>query len=91
MAVYLLCCSRPVALHGARHYLGYAKGGLEGVQRRLRKHLRRKGGRLPAVAVARGIPIRLARVWLDGDRSLEARLRKRGAYARICPYCDGSA
>jgi|SRR5581483_10037482 len=81
MAVYLLCFSRPY--RHARHYLGYA-GNL---QRRLARHRKGTGARLLEVITAAGIDWKLVRVWEDGDRTLERRLKKRKNASRLCPCC----
>lgn len=91
MAVYLLHFATPVApgRHTAQHYIGFAKGGDDGVARRLKKHKSGRGGRLPAVAMARGIEIHVARTWPEGDQAFERWLKNKKGARVICPLCSG--
>lgn len=91
MAVYLLHFSEPIApvTRSAQHYIGFAKGNtIEACERRLKVHKAGRGGRLPAVAAERGFEITIARVWLDGDRALEKRLKRQKMGPRLCPICQ---
>jgi predicted GIY-YIG superfamily endonuclease len=81
MSVYLLHFSRPH--HHARHYLGYA----ENVPRRVRQHRAGQASPLTAAAVDSGITLCVARVWWNGDRALERRLKDRHEAPRLCPLC----
>jgi predicted GIY-YIG superfamily endonuclease len=83
MTVYLLHFSEP--LHHARHYLGFSND----LEKRLRLH---KAGwnndaRLLQVLRARDISFQLARIWPDGDRALERRLKRQHNSPRLCPIC----
>lgn len=92
MAVYLLHFDRPVAEgRPAQHYMGFADGGEDAVQRRLRRHLEKRGSRLVAAAVKRGIEVRLAFVWPEGDRDFERRLKNRKESKVFCPICTPKA
>ncbi|HXF62870.1 MAG TPA: hypothetical protein VNK95_14695 [Caldilineaceae bacterium] len=82
MSVYLIHLE-PAYKH-ARHYLGYA----DDVHSRLALHRMGQGSRLCQVAVEAGCKLILARVWEDGDRSLERRLKNRKAAPRLCPICN---
>lgn len=84
MAVYLLHFDRPISPgHTTQHYLGYA----EDVGPRVNAHRHGQGARLTQVAKERGIGFRLARVWPDGDRAFERRLKNRKNTPRLCPIC----
>jgi len=83
MAVYLLHFDEPY--RHAQHYLGWAPDRT--LDARLAHHLNGTGSRLCAVVLAAGITWRLARVWVDGDRTLESRLKRRGGRSRLCPIC----
>ena len=84
MAVYLLHFSPPY--QHARHYLGYA----DEVMPRVWAHRRGHGARLTQVAVDAGCGLILARVWVEGDRRLERRLKRRKDAPRLCPICNRS-
>lgn len=80
--VYLLHLDPPYK--HARHYLGWA-GNLEA---RLAHHRAGTGARLPAVAIAAGSRLVLARTWL-GDRHLERKLKNQKNAPKLCPICRG--
>ena len=73
-------------LHHAGHYLGYTID----LQARLKAHRDGQGARLMAVIKELNIPWCLARVWEDGDRALERRLKQRKSGPRLCPICNPS-
>lgn len=81
--VYLLHFDRP--LHHARHYLGTTSRGLG---QRLVEHIggHRTGSKLVAAVVARGIAVRVVRVW-GGGYGLERRLKRRKKSRQLCPIC----
>lgn len=83
MSVYLLHFE-PAYKH-ARHYCGYA----DDVEPRINAHLHGRGARLTQVAHDAGCALILARVWPDGDRTLERRIKNRKAAPRLCPICSG--
>jgi hypothetical protein len=86
MAVYLIHFDTPVApgRHTCQHYIGWTPGD---ILSRVAVHRTGKGARLTAVAVERGISFDVVRVWPDGDRELERRLKKRKSAPRLCPVC----
>jgi hypothetical protein len=89
MAVYLIHFDEPIGdlsnPHGqAHHYLGYT----EDLEERLARHRAGNGARLLEVLAERGISWRLARVWPDGDKALERRLKNCHGGGRFCPICD---
>lgn len=79
--VYLIHFS-PSYKH-AKHYLGWA----EDIDRRLAEHEIGAGARLTQVAVDAGCRLILARVWEDGDRTLERKLKNRKNAPALCPIC----
>ena len=81
VGVYLLHFS-PSYKH-AGHYLGYA----DNIERRLAEHRNGTGARLTQVAVQAGCQLHLARVWADGDRTLERKLKNRHEGPALCPLC----
>jgi len=94
MAVYLIHFSAPLGdlanPHGAaQHYVGFTNG--ETVETRLETHRRGHGARITAAAVRAGLDLKLARVWLEGDRELEKWLKRQKNHRRFCPLCEREA
>lgn len=85
MAVYLLHFE-PAYRH-ARHYTGFA----EDVAPRVNAHLAGHGARLTQVAHDAGCDMILARVWPEGDRAFERRIKNQKMAPRLCPICCGRA
>jgi hypothetical protein len=88
MAVYLLHFDRPY--RHARHYLGYSRD-LQTMHERIDAHYNATPGdgkshRLMQVIREAGISFTLARVWPEGTREDERRMKQRG-HARRCPLC----
>lgn len=84
--VYLLHFEKPISPdHTAQHYIGYC----EDLPRRIAQHRAGCGARLTEVAKERGIGFAVVRVWPDGDRKLERRLKNRHG-SRLCPICGRS-
>ncbi len=87
MAVYLLHFRQAYpAGKRPQHYIGWARN----VAQRLAEH--RSGtyrARLMEVIHAAGIPWTLARVWPEGDRATERRLKGWKKGAALCPLCRG--
>lgn len=69
----------------ARHYLGHAVD----IEPRIHAHLHGRGARLTQVALEAGCALVLVRVWEDGDRKLERRLKNWHGSGRLCPICHG--
>jgi hypothetical protein len=69
----------------AGHYLGYA----DDIARRVREHGGGHARSSPLLRAARAAGSRLTvtRVWEDGDRVLERRLKRGGGLSRHCPTC----
>lgn len=84
MAVYLLHFDSPIGGR-ASHYLGYAKN----VNARVSHHREGTGARLTQVANERNINFEIARIWENGDRTLERKLKNRKNAKQLCPKCTG--
>lgn len=84
--VYLLHFHSPY--RHARHYTGYARDA-ETFARRVEHHRKGSGARLMQVVTEAGIGFTVARVWDDGDRDKERRLKNSGGASRYCPICRG--
>lgn len=85
MAVYLLHFDRKVS-DQAQHYVGYA----EDVDARVAEHRAGRGARLTQVCVERGIGFEVVRIWPDGDRNLERRIKNTHHRERYCPVCQAA-
>jgi predicted GIY-YIG superfamily endonuclease len=84
MTCYLLHFDIPISdLHTCQHYLGFT----DNLTQRLTEHRTGNGARLTQVANERNIKFRLVKIWPDGDRSLERRLKEQKNSPRMCPIC----
>ena len=81
MAVYLIHFE--TNYHHARHYLGWTNN----VERRVTEHKNNMGARLLEVINEAGIAWEVVRIWHDGDRTLERRLKDRHKASQLCPVC----
>lgn len=71
-------------LHHAEHYIGFVDRNLA---QRLKKHKAGTGAKLLAALNRAGIPWEVARVWQDGDRHFERKLKNRKKSRCFCPVC----
>jgi predicted GIY-YIG superfamily endonuclease len=80
--LYLIHTDRK--LHHAGHYLGWTTDlGL-----RLDAHLRGDGARLVEAYNQNGIHWRVVRIWPEGTRVDERRLKNQKHGPRLCPVCN---
>lgn len=87
--VYLLCFSGKVANH-AMHYIGASQD----VAWRVKKHRAGNGGRLPQIAIQRGLTLHVTRVWYMpmGEAWLaEKRIKSWRNHKYLCPKCNPQA
>ena len=84
-AVYLIHFEQPIKDgHPCQHYLGYANN----LEKRIEHHRRGTSKvRLMEVAKERGIDFVVARVWENGDRELERKLKRQKNGRNLCPIC----
>lgn len=82
--IYVIHFSR--RLHHARHYIGFCDGDESAVARRLEKHRTKKGARILAACVEKGIRFRVVAI-LPGNRYKERRLKRHKNGPRFCPLC----
>lgn len=80
--LYLIHFDTP--LHHARHYLGFVEQDLPA---RLEQHRAGNGARLMAAIARAGITWQVVRVWPDGTRTDERRLKNQKAATGLCPIC----
>lgn len=85
MAVYLIHFDRPISEnHTTQHYLGYAQN----LEKRIEHHHRGTSGvRLFQVAKERKIGFVVVRVWEDGDKNFERKLKNGKNFPKLCPVC----
>ncbi|RJQ25560.1 MAG: endonuclease [Peptococcaceae bacterium] len=60
----------------AKHYIGFVDGGEDELQSRLQQH-----------RAGTGIDFELVRVWPNGDRNFERRLKNMKKASQYCPIC----
>lgn len=84
MAVYLIHFSKPLA--HARHYLGFADTP-ESIPSRLERHRSGHGAKLTKAATAAGIEFEITRIWVDGTRDFERKLKNQKQGPKLCPLC----
>lgn len=89
MALYLLHWEPPlVGGRQPQHYLGWTNRDVEA---RVLDHLNDgpHAARIVVAAVAQGREVRLARVWPDGTRLDEHKMKKRKeGFRKLCPMCN---
>ncbi len=84
MCVYLICYGQTKYKH-ASHYLGFT----DNLATRIYCHEHGNGARLMEVVNRNDVPWVVARVWLNGDRELERKLKRQHNGPRLCPICRG--
>ena len=82
MAVYLLHFDEPIGQMS--HYIGWTNN----VVKRAATHRKGKGSRLTKILFQKGIGFRVARIWVEGNRSLERGLKDHHRSKDLCPICN---
>lgn len=86
--IYILHLDTP--LHHARHYVGFSTNKRTLAQR-IKHHRKGTAGcRFTEALREKGIGFTLARV-MEGDRTLERKLKQTHAAPRYCPLCNPKA
>lgn len=82
--VYLIHFNLP--FKHAEHYIGFVenKGNLDA---RMNHHRTGSGSRLMHAVSKAGIGWEIARLWEDGDRNFERKLKNWKKNKRLCPIC----
>lgn len=83
--VYLLCFHSK--LKHAKHYIGFVERP-EDLDRRMSKHKKGNGSKLMAAVTKAGIDFTIARLWPQGDRNFERKLKNRKNSKHLCPVCS---
>lgn len=81
--IYLIHFEKP--LFHARHYLGFC---VEDLEARIDRHAKGTGSKLMRAVVKAGIRFAVVRVWEEGDRNFERKLKNRKNTPRLCPICN---
>lgn len=81
--VYLICFDRKYK--HCRHYIGFCEDG--NLEQRIARHRAGNGARLMEIVTQAGIGWEVTRVWPDGDRNFERKLKNRKNAAVLCPRC----
>ncbi len=73
-------------LHHAQHYVGCT----ENIDRRMNEHLHchQCGSNLVRAAIKQGINVVLAKVYPNGDRALEKKIKAMKKTSLVCPICQ---
>ena len=82
--VYLICFNEHY--HHAKHYIGFAKSGVEA---RLERHRSGHGSKLLRAVTQANIGFDVARVWDNVDRNFERKLKNHKKSQDYCPRCGG--
>jgi hypothetical protein len=83
--VYLIHFHAP--LLNSRHYVGWVSSP-DGYEARMAEHKRGAGAKILAELVRRGIGWDVVRVWPEGDRKLERRIKNhKNIPLYYCPLC----
>jgi hypothetical protein len=81
--IYLIHFDNP--FHHARHYIGFCEDG--NIDSRLARHKAGNGSRLIRALNKAGIDYSIVRIWPDGDRNMERKLKNQKNSKRFCPVC----
>lgn len=68
------------------HYIGYCEDGH--LLKRFKRHKRGDGAKLLRALNIAGIDYYIIRVWEDGDRDFERKLKNTKNSKRFCPICN---
>ena len=84
MSVYILHFTEK--LHNAQHYVGCT----ENLPRRMNEHLHgySNGSKLVRAVIKNGIEVIVAKVYPDGDRALEKKIKAIKKTSLVCPICQ---
>jgi len=71
--------------HSAQHYCGYTNGS---VTDRVQRHIRGNGSAICRAASKRNLAFYIVRIWREGNRELEKKLKASHNLKRYCPLCN---
>ncbi len=87
MTVYLIHFDRPYTSPNGKKTVRHYLGSTDDLPARLARHKAGNGARLMEVITAAGIPWHLDRIWAEGGRELERRLKRYHKAAQLCTAC----
>lgn len=79
--VYLLHFNKK--FHHAQHYIGFT----DNLNDRIKRHEAGDGAKIIAAIIRNKITFFVARIWPDGDRKFERKLKRFKKAKRFCPAC----
>lgn len=82
MPVYIIHLDKKI--HKSSHYIGFCEGNPED---RLKMHRSGRGAKFLAAANEYGISYNIVRVWPEGDRNFERKLKNGRNHCYHCPVC----
>jgi len=87
MSVYLIHFSGKLGSkkHSAQHYLGFTSGS---VADRVQRHIKGNGSAICREAAKRNFTFYVTRIWREGNRELERRIKRGHNLPRFCPICN---
>lgn len=83
--VYLIHFQK--SYYHSQHYIGYSENG-HTLKKRIEHHQNGNGAKLLRAVSKAGIPFEIVRVWKDGDRNFERKLKNQKNAKRFCPICN---
>ena len=82
--VYLLHFDKKY--HHAQHYIGFCDGK-DNLESRMECHRNGRGAKLIKAITQAGIKFQIARIWENGDRNFERKLKNRKKAKCLYPIC----
>ena len=82
--VYLICFDKKYK--HAKHYIGFVDNN-DGLENRIDMHKKGQGARLLQVLNENGIDYKVVRIWKEGDRNFERKLKNLSHSKELCPCC----
>lgn len=76
--------------HHSRHYIGFVDGKEDRLKSRIEYHRAGRGSKLLKAVAQALINFKVVRVWRDGDRNFERKLKNNKKSSRFCPICNPS-
>jgi hypothetical protein len=76
-------------LHHAQHYIGFIQGNESAsLENRLNRHKSGQGSKMLKAAILNGILFNIVRIWKEGDRKFERKLKNKKNAKFLCPVCN---
>lgn len=75
-------------LHHAQHYIGFVDEPTHSLDKRVEYHRSGRGSKLLKAVMKKGIEFSVVRIWGEGDRNFERKLKNRKKSSQLCPICN---